>query len=158
MRSVVEPSTDGSSLWRELENFNLIYTLKTSPLFGQGYGHRWIEVVQLPAVEYDLEYYLPHNSLLGLWASAGLLGYTAMTLLWGAGVYFAMRAYHAATVPPDRVAAILCVGAVMVYMVQCFGDLGLGSWTGVHILAPSLAMAGKLAVTTGSWREPTSKA
>lgn len=151
MRSVVEPSTDGSSLWRELENYNLVFTLRDSPIFGQGYGHRWIELVKLPAVSYDLEYYLPHNSLLGLWAAGGYVGYTAITMLWGIGVFFAMRAYHAATVPTDRVAAILCVGAVMVYLVQCFGDLGLGSWTGVHILAPALAVAGKLAVSTGAW-------
>lgn len=154
MRSVIEPSTDGSSLWRELENYNLIFTLKDYPLLGQGYGHRWKEIVLMPAVDYDLEYYLPHNSLLGLWAAGGFVGYTAITLLWGAGVYYAMRSYHAAKAPQDRVAAILCVGAVMVYMVQCFGDLGLGSWTGVHILAPSIAAAGKLAVATGSLNPP----
>lgn len=153
MRSVVEPSTDGSSLWRELENYDLIVTLRESMLLGQGYGHRFIEAIPLPAVAYDLEYFLPHNSLLGLLAFAGLVGFTAITLLWGGGVYFAMRAYHAAKQPSERVAAIICVGAVIVYMVQCFGDLGLGSWTGVHILAPSLALAGKLAVSTGAWSD-----
>jgi hypothetical protein len=150
-RSIVQPQSDGSSLWRELENFNLITTFKTSPIMGFGYGHKYIEAIPLPAVDYSLEYFCPHNSLLGLWAFAGFIGYTAITLMWGAGVYFAMRGYHAAKTPTDRVGAIMCVGAVIVYMVQAFGDIGLGSLTGIHILAPALAMAGKIAVATGGW-------
>ena len=150
-RSIVEPTTDGSSLWRELENYNLIVTLKQSPIMGYGYGLRFIEVAPLPAVNYSLEYYLPHNSLLGLWAFAGYIGYTAMTLMWGVGVFFAMRAYHGAKTPGDRAAAIVSVGMVLVYMVQAFGDLGLGSLTGIYLLAPALAMAGKIAVSNGAW-------
>jgi O-antigen ligase len=150
-RSIIEPQSDGSSLWRELENFNLIVTVKQSPIIGFGYGHKFIEAIPLPAVNYSLEYYCPHNSLLGLWAFAGFIGYTAITMMWGVGVYFAMRGYHNAKDPRDRVAAVLSVGAVLVYLVQAFGDIGLGSLTGISLLAPALAIAGKLAVATGSW-------
>jgi hypothetical protein len=150
-RSIIEPKSDGSSLWRELENYNLIMTLRESPIIGYGYGHKYIEAVPLPAVEYSLEYYCPHNSLLGLWAFGGVVGYTAITLMWGGGVFFAMRAYHAAKEPAERVGAIVSVGAVLVYLVQAFGDIGLGSLTGIHILAPALALGGKLAVSTGAW-------
>ena len=151
IRSVVEPSSDGSTMWRELENYNLVHTIEQSPIFGQGYGHRWIEVIKMPVVAYDLEYYLPHNSLLGLLSCAGIIGYTLITLLWGGGVYFAMRAFHAASTANERVPAILGVGAVVMYQVQAFGDLGLGCWMGVHIMAPLLVMAGKLAVANGAW-------
>jgi hypothetical protein len=150
-RSIIEPSTDTSSLWRELENYNLIVTLKQSPFFGYGYGRPFVEAVQMPAVNYSLEYYCPHNSLLGLFAFGGYLGFTAMTIMWGVGVYFAMRAYHSASAPIERVAAIAIVGAVLVYLVQAFGDLGLGSLAGVHIVAPALAIAGKLASANGGW-------
>jgi hypothetical protein len=150
-RSVIDPSTDNSSLWRELENLNLILTLKQSPVLGYGYGRPYVEVVAMPAVNYSLEYYCPHNSLLGLWAFGGFIGFTAMTLMWGVGVYFAMRAYHSAQRPLERVASIVAVGAVLIYLVQCFGDLGLGSLVGVHLLAPALAVAGKLAASNGGW-------
>jgi hypothetical protein len=159
-RSILEPASDASSLWRELENYNLIHTVKQSPIIGFGYGHRFIEALPLPSVNYSLEYYCPHNSLLGLWAFAGYIGYTAITLMWGVGVYYAMRGYHHAKAPSDRVTAIVCVGAVLVYLVQAFGDIGLGSFTGIYLLAPALAIAGKLAVATGSWgaaRQPTAQ-
>lgn len=151
IRSVVEPATDSSSLWREMENYNLVFTIRQFPIMGTGYGFPFWEVIPLPQISYTLEKYCPHNSILGLWAYAGYFGYTAMTLLWVVGVYFGMRAYHAHKAPALRAAALGSFGAVLVYLVHCFGDLGLGMWTGVFTVAPALAVAGKLAVAAGEW-------
>jgi hypothetical protein len=151
LRSVVDPQTDSSSLWRELENYDIIMTFRTSPLFGTGYGHEYLEIIQLPAVEYDLERYAPHNSILGLWAYCGLVGYATLTLLWVVGVYFALRTYRAAKEPSHRAAALVSFGTVLIYLIQCWGDLGLGTWIGVFTVAPALAIAGKLALASGQW-------
>jgi hypothetical protein len=151
VRSVVEPETDASSFWRQIENYDILYTIKQFWLFGYGYGNQYWEVQPLPEIDYSLERYLPHNSLLGLWCFAGVWGYTAFTLLWGIGVFFAMRAYYATKKPTERVAALACIGSVLIYMVQCYGDVGLGSWTGVFIVGPAIAVAGKLAVSVGAW-------
>ncbi len=153
LRSVVDSKSDNSTLWRDIENFDLIATIKENPIFGVGYGHPYLEVVQLPAVDYSLEKYLPHNSILGLLSASGYIGYAAMTMLWVAGGFFAMRAYYAAVNPIDRAAAIACFGAIPVYLIQCWGDLGLGAPTGVWLIAPAIAVAGKLAVATGAWSD-----
>jgi hypothetical protein len=151
IRSVVDPQTDASTLWREMENYDLLFTIKQYWVFGAGYGNGYWEVIPLPPIDYTLERYLPHNSILGLWCFAGVIGYTTITLLWGAGVYFAMRSYFASKKPTDRVAALACMGAVLVYMIQCYGDVGLGSWTGVFSVGAAIAVAGKLAVSVGAW-------
>jgi hypothetical protein len=151
VRSVLDPQTDKSAMWREIENYNILYTIRQFPLLGTGYGYGFWEMVPLPEVQYDLERYCPHNSILGLLCYAGYFGFTAMTLLWGAGVYFGMRAYHATKRPTERAAALTSFGAVLIYMVQCWGDMGLGSWIGVFTVAPAIAVAGKLAVKTGAW-------
>jgi hypothetical protein len=155
IRSVVDPQSDGSTLWREMENFNLLFTIRNNTVLGTGYGREYWEVMPLPAIDYTLERYLPHNAILGLWCYCGFIGYTALTLLWGAGVYFAMRAYRAAKIPTDRAAALTCLGSVLIYMIQCWGDMGLGSWTGVFTVGPALAIAGKTAVAVDAW--PSSK-
>ncbi len=152
IRSVVDADSDGSSRWREFENVNIIVTFRENPLLGTGYGHPYREVIVLPQVEYPLEPYIPHNSLLGLWGYAGGVGFAGLTLLWIAGVYFAMRAYRSATEPSQRIAAIVSFGAVPIYLTQCWGDLGLAAWTGVFMMAASLTVAGKLAVATGQWQ------
>lgn len=158
IRSVVEPDTDASSLWREIENYDILYTFRRAPIFGHGYGHPFWEVIPLPAVPYELEHYCPHNSILGLWAFAGFVGFTMLVLLWAGGVFFAMRAYFATKVPTERVAAVLAVGSVIIYMIQCYGDMGLGAWTGVFLVAPCLSLAGKLAVHAGAWNRPKTRA
>lgn len=151
MRSVIDAQSDGSTMWRELENFDLISTIRSHPIFGTGYGHGYDEVVILPQVSYSLERYVPHNSILGLWSFCGIIGYTALTLLWGVGVYLAMRSYYLATDRGHRATAMVAFGAVLIYLIQCWGDLGLGSWTGVFTVAPALAVSGKLAQATGVW-------
>ncbi|HEY3256102.1 MAG TPA: O-antigen ligase family protein [Polyangiaceae bacterium] len=153
LRSVVDSKSDNSTLWRDIENFDLITTIKQNPIFGVGYGNPYLEVVALPAVDYPLEKYLPHNSILGLLSSAGYFGYAAMTLLWVVGAFFAMRSYYATTNAIDRAAAIVSFGVVLVYLIQCWGDLGLGAPSGVFLIAPALAVAGKLAVATGAWSD-----
>ncbi|MEP7051082.1 MAG: O-antigen ligase family protein [Pseudomonadota bacterium] len=151
LRSVVDAKSDGSSYWRELENYNLITTMRHNLVFGTGLGHPYEQAVAMPAVDYTLERYVPHNSILGLWAYYGYVGYAGLTLLWAGGVYFAMRAYHGAKTGEARAGALFCFGAVVVWFMQCWGDLGLGVWVGIFTVAPSLAMAGKLAVATGEW-------
>lgn len=151
LKTVTDSSADSSTMWRELENFNLILTLRTSPLFGVGYGNGYQEIVTMPPIDYSLERYVPHNSVLGLWAYAGPIGFSAMTLLWTVGVYFAVRGYHAAKQPSERAAALVAACTVLIYLIQCWGDMGLGTWTGVFTMAPALAVAGKLAVATGGW-------
>lgn len=151
IRSAVDSDVDASTLWRDIENYDLIYTIRANPVFGTGYGHGFIEVQPLPAVDYVLERFIPHNSILGLWTYTGYIGYTCMTLIWVAGAYFAMRAYHAAKVPAEKVAALACFGPIPIYYIQCYGDMGLGSVGGVFMLASSISVAGKLAVSTGAW-------
>jgi hypothetical protein len=156
LRSVVDAKSDSSSFWRELENFNLIQTLRLHPILGAGYGQKYEEIVMMPAVDYSLERYLPHNSILGLWAFCGPFGYTTLTLLWAAGVYFSMRAYQAAKVPLHRATGLVCFGAVLIYLVQCWGDLGLATWGGIFTVGPAIAVGGKLATATGAWVPSTS--
>jgi hypothetical protein len=151
MKSVVDAKTDASSFWRELENYDLIMTLRSHFFLGSGYGHPYEEIVVLPQIPYELERYLPHNSILGLWAFCGYFGYTAMTLLWAAGVYLGIRAYHLGKDPIQRAAGLAAFAAVFIYLVQCWGDMGLGTWTGVYLVGPALAVAGKLASASGEW-------
>jgi len=150
-RSIVDTKSDGSTFWRQLENYDLITTIQRHPIFGVGYGNPYDAVITLPAIDYDLEPFLPHNSVLGLWSYCGYVGYTAMTALWVGGVYFAIRAYHHAKEPKLRVAAMVSFGSILIYFVQCWGDMGLGTWTGVFLAGPAIAVAGKLAVSTGAW-------
>jgi hypothetical protein len=153
IRSAVDSSADMSTAWRDLENFNLIFTLRNFPVTGVGYGNGFWEMWPMPPVDYSLERYVPHNSILGVYAYGGYIGYLGITTLWVAGIFFAIRAYHRCQEKTQKAAALASFGAILVYYLQCFGDMGLGSWTGVYLVAPALAVASKLTVAAGAWED-----
>lgn len=151
IRSVVDSEADGSTAWRDWENYNLFYTLRQNPLLGTGYGHGYIEIVKLPDISqaYSLYRFIPHNSILSLWAYGGFVGFSALWMMIVVGVYLAARAARFATKHADRTAAITAVAAIVVYLVHCYGDMGLGTWTSVFTVAPAFAVASHLAAAAG---------
>jgi hypothetical protein len=151
IRSAVDSSADTSTAWRDLENFNLVFTMRNFPLTGVGYGNGFWEMWPMPAVDYSLERYVPHDSILGMYCYGGYVGFLGITSLWVGGIFFAIRAYHYCKEPLQKAAALTSFGAILVYYLQCFGDMGLGSWTGVFLVGPALAIASKLTVGAGAW-------
>jgi hypothetical protein len=153
IRSVVDSSADPSTRWRDLENYNLFYTVRTHPVLGTGFGHGYLEVIRLPDISnaYELYRFAPHNSILGLLAYSGAIGFVTMWLFLPIGVFFAVRSYRFSTTPRDRSTALATVGILVAYLVHCYGDMGLGTWASVFTVAPALALVAKQAVVTGAW-------
>lgn len=154
-RSVVDSHANRSTAWRDWENYDLVYTMRQDPIAGSGYGHGYIELAKLPSIKsvYELYRYAPHNSILGLWAYGGLLGFSALWTVYSVALFFAARVYRRARGPTDRIAALASAGYIVVYLAHCYGDMGLGTWTSVFTVGPVLAVIGQLAVETGAWRE-----
>jgi hypothetical protein len=151
VRSIVDPASDGSTMWREYENYDIIATIQLHPLWGRGYGNGYYEIITLPQIPYELELYAPHNSLLGLFCYSGLFAFIAQMAIYIGGVYCCVRAYHRSKEPAHRAAALAGYGSLVIYMVACWGDMGLGTMTGVFTVAPAIAIAGKLLVAIGDW-------
>ena len=143
---------DGSTLFRDLENYNLLYTLRASPIIGLGFGQQFAETVVTPDISFFKEYrYMPHNSVLGLWCFTGLLGFTGLFVAPVVGVLLAARSYRWARVPDERVAAFTALGMVLIYLIQCYGDIGFSERESIFIVGAALAVAGQLALSTGAW-------
>ncbi len=149
-RSVGDGQVDGSTLYRDLENFNLIQMVKEHSLIGSGFGHPYKLVVNMPDISFFQEWrFMPHNSVLGLWAFTGWLGFTGLSMATIAAVYFAGRAYRAARLPVERTAAFTAIAVIVIYWVQCWGDIGFSERNGIFLVGPAIAIAGRLAVSTG---------
>jgi O-Antigen ligase len=153
VRSMVDADRDASTLWRDLENFNLISTFADNPVLGSGFGHPFVEHVKLPDVTavYELEPYVPHNSVLGLWAFGGLFGFSLLWVLFPVGVFFTVRAYRWAQTPMERVTALSAAAVQVCYLMQGYFDLGFGTWGPVFTVAASYALVGKICIANGAW-------
>jgi hypothetical protein len=155
-RSMGDSEVDASTLYRDLENYNLLATMRVNPIAGTGFGHPFAEPVKLPDISFFKEYrYMPHNSLLGLWAFCGPIGFTGLWFVFVVGVFFAARSYKCARLPEERVAAFMVIAAIVIFAMQCWGDIGFSERKSIFLVGPALAVAGQLAMSTGAWRNPS---
>jgi O-antigen ligase len=153
LRTLVDEQADESTMWREIENHNLIHTYSQSPLLGLGFGREFFRPYALPDVTgvYPLENYVPHNSVLGIWAFGGLIGFSLLWVIFPVGMFFAVRAYRWSRTPIERITSLTAAVVQICYLLQAYGDLGFGVWGPVFLLAASYAMVGKICVATGAW-------
>jgi hypothetical protein len=64
-----------SNLYRKLENFNLAFTIRNSPLIGIGFGTKYDQPLTLVQINYALRDYMAHNNILWLLVKVGGLGF-----------------------------------------------------------------------------------
>jgi hypothetical protein len=154
LRSIVEGQhAEGEMDYRDIENWDLIMTWRKRPLLGTGYGHVFEEPIKLPniAAVFPTYGFHPHNSLLGMLAFGGVVGFTGLWLYLAVTSFLAARAYRHTAEPRYREAALVVLCMVLTYANQCFGDIGTVSWLCTFHMAVYVAYTGKLAVAVGAW-------
>lgn len=159
VRSLIDgEGGEGNLDYRDIENLDLIATWSQFPVLGTGYGHEFLEPIPLPNIAFVFPTYRfhPHNSLLGLLAFGGFAGYTGIWMFLTVTLYLAVRAYHRSNISEHRAASMVIVGAVICYINQVFGDMGIISYICTFLLSLCVVVSGKLAVFTGAWPMPKS--
>ncbi|HET6345078.1 MAG TPA: O-antigen ligase family protein [Myxococcota bacterium] len=153
LKSVIQQK-DASSATRDIENYNLLQTLKQNPLNGSGFGHMYLELVQAFDISgiFEAYRYVPHNSILWFWSVGGVLGFTAFWMFLSIGVFLAARLIRFAENNPQRILGMAAMSAVCAYGAQCYGDMGLMSWMGSLIVASSIGATASLAAKVGAWQ------
>jgi hypothetical protein len=148
VRSVIEQDDD-SSKTRDIENYNLILTLKANPVLGSGFGHEYREAVQALRVDHVFAQYkyIAHNSVLWLLAIGGWLGFAAVWLIFPVAVLVALRVFAECHDPIDRTVAYGAIVAVLALIVQAWGDMGLQSWMAALLVAAFVGATGALWTT-----------
>ncbi|MFP2959641.1 exopolysaccharide repeat unit polymerase [Myxococcus sp. 1LA] len=160
IRSLIDgQGGEGNLDYRDIENLDVIATWAQFPILGTGYGHEFLEPIPLPDIAFVFPQYRfhPHNSLLGLFAFGGMLGYTGVWLYLAVTIYLVVRSYHRTDVSEYRAAALIVVGLTATYINQVFGDMGIISYICTFQMSLAVAMTGKLAVHTGAWPMPNSR-
>jgi N-acetylglucosaminyldiphosphoundecaprenol N-acetyl-beta-D-mannosaminyltransferase len=146
---------DDSNRARELEDAGLVLTLQGNRLIGKGFGQPFEEMSDVYSAGMESDFtsyrYLPHNSVLGLVAFTGLLGFPLAWVFLSVGAFLAARARAFARRPSEQVLATVAFCVPLVYGLQAFGDMGLQSHKANLLLACALATAARLAVLTGAW-------
>ncbi|MGA9118635.1 MAG: O-antigen ligase family protein [Bacteroidota bacterium] len=114
-----------SNLYRKLEDYNLAFTIRSSPLMGIGFGTKYDQPLALVAINYSLRDYMAHNNILWLMVKVGGIGFF---LFWLFIDGFALRATALLARLDDpflRAVTILIIVAVINQLVAAYFDLHL---------------------------------
>ncbi len=149
---------DDSSRSRDIENAGLVFTLRSHPLLGTGWGHEYTEISEAYAAGLRRVFpqyrYIPHNSVLAAAAFMGPIGFTCVWAMFPVACLLAARSYRFARRPVARAATMSAVPILMAYLIQGYGDMGVQSVTSSLIGGACIAAAGRYAILTGAWPRP----
>lgn len=130
--SVVHPSASdvrdiASNYYRDIENFDLKYTERQSPIIGYGFGKPFLQPIVLPNISGLDPYYLyiPHNTLLWVWMRLGPPGFAALWYLVAAFIIRAGLMARTLRDPDLRFVAIYAIGAMLMEIPLAYGDYQL---------------------------------
>jgi hypothetical protein len=142
---------DTSSLSRDIENENLIYTLRQG-LFGTfttGFGHEYQYSPNNPPVDLGDVFknfrLIAHNGVLWMWSLAGVVGFTLLWFIYPMTGTLAVRGYLAADSKIERSAALACLASVAVCVMQIYGDQGFNSYMTLITFGVAFAVSTRLA-------------
>ena len=157
--SSVSTNEDASTLARNAENLGLIATTNGSSFaLGTGWGkpYAFLTLKYDISASFELWKYVPHNSILGLLAFTGVLGFAGFWLALPTSVFLSARIARASADPKARSAAIIGAAQVIVCLNQLYGDMGIFSLKPMYTIAVSYAMALRLPVNAGVWNSTNS--
>jgi hypothetical protein len=143
---------DASAISRDIENENLIFTLRQAPIgvFTTGFGHEYQYSPNNPPVDLGETFanfrLIAHNGVLWMWSLAGVIGFTLLWIVYPLAGTLAMRGYRAAQTPLERTAALAALGAVVICVSQIWGDQGWNSYLTLVTFSVAFAISARLAV------------
>lgn len=158
---------DASTFYRLIENMNISYTLRQSPLTGVGFGHQFHIIAPMPDISYfEWWQYITHNSIVWIWMETGVFGFLSMIFLIGAVIVRGVRVARAmpeggATHRRDLSAiAITAVLYVVMHFLYAYVDMAwdiqsmiyLGLMIGLINSLPWIAEANQNASASGAER------
>lgn len=121
-----DPTEAASNLYRQIEDYDLIYTVRVNPM-GLGFGKPFLQPVPLIDISgLDQFYnYIPHNTIYWVWMRLGPIGYLALWYLFGTII---VRGCINARRLKDKylqLIAIYIVGMVIMEIIVAFADYQL---------------------------------
>lgn len=156
----VSTEEDRSTKARNVENLGLIATVRQAgAVAGTGWGHGYIELSNKYSIAKFMELwpYVPHNSILGLLAYTGILGFAGYWLAFPTAVFLNARIARMGSTGSMRNVGFAASTTMVVCANQMYGDMGSFSIRTMYLLAATYAVALRMPVVAGVWGAPAPK-
>ena len=144
--SAADPRDAASNAYRVIENSDLIFTMKQSPVIGWGFGKPFLQPTLLPnIVTIDPYYnYVPHNTIYWIWMRLGAVGYFLLWYLLGVAIVRGCMIVRRLRDPYLQLIAIFVVAATVMEVIVAEADYQLFFYRNVFYLGLLLGLLMKL--------------
>ncbi len=141
-----DPRDASSNLYRVNEDKDILATMKTSPIYGYGFGKAMLTPYPLADISnvYVFWNLLPHDSVLWVWMRMGTIGYLAFWLLIGGAVLQATRLTVRLRDPCLKGIALLLLTLILQEVVLAYLDLQWSNYRNLIVMGVVFALIGKL--------------
>ena len=120
-----DPRDLSSNTYRTNEDANLLFTMRTSPIIGYGFGKTFLTPYPLADISgaYGFWNLLPHNSILWIWMRMGSAGYLFFWLLIAGALAQAGQLLRRIHDPPAKGLALLILVLIVQDVIVSYLDL-----------------------------------
>lgn len=123
-----------SDQYRQVEAINIWFTIRSSPLFGLGFGQPFSVVAPMPNISFFVYWqYLPHNSVLWLWIKTGFLGFVTIMYTIGRAVFSGARSLRQVSTPHEVALVLVGVSYVVMFTIFAYVDIAFTARTAVFL-------------------------
>jgi hypothetical protein len=135
--SVIDPSLSDtrdllSNMYRNIENYDLKYTVHQNPLLGMGFGKEFLRPLPLPVLDTSNPdfggnpyLFVPHNTIYWIWMRLGPIGYIALWYLLGSMIVRGGIIARQLRQPYLRLIAVYVVAVVCMEIIVAYADYQL---------------------------------
>jgi hypothetical protein len=113
-----------SSEYRDIENFNLWFTIRSNPIFGLGFGQKFLVVQPMPNISFFAMWqYFSHNSVLWVWIKTGFFGFAAMLFMFARVIQHGAHAALRRLRPADVAIVVAALSYPVMFLVFAYVDI-----------------------------------
>jgi len=126
--------------YRDIENYNLFSGISKHPL-GRGYGFPFEQPMPLPDIFGIAEMlsWVPHNSLLMIWAFGGPQNVAAFALLFVMSIAVSVRLIQTTTDVRERMVGLIAMMTMIQWIIYVWADM---AWTFVPTISVPACLVG----------------
>jgi hypothetical protein len=113
-----------SDLYRQIEAYDIWFTIHSNPIFGVGFGQKFLQVIPLPDISFfEFWEYIPHNSVLWIWMKLGFFGFAALLYLFARAVQFGARSAMQVRSGDHVAVTVAGLSYVVMFLVFAYVDI-----------------------------------
>ena len=114
-----------SNLYREIEEYNLAFTIQGSPAVGIGFGTKYEQPLKLVDIPYSLRDFMAHNNIIWLFAKVGTIGFFFFWFLLNSAALKGTKLLRVLDDPYLKTVCGLIIVCIIGLMIAAYYDLHL---------------------------------